>query len=99
MKYKSLNFILHWKFLSVYLCTSRKWILENSADLDQSHTIGSEYIPFQKTNGIYHRFPIQTKKSQTEGKQIMPKTRFIEFAALSVGLRAWISRSASETDV
>ena len=29
---------------------------------------------------------------------IMPETRFIEFPALSVNPRVWISRSASETD-
>ena len=40
---------------------------------------------------------MQTEKSQPEGKQIMPNTRF-EFPALSVDQRVEISRSASETD-
>ena len=39
------------------------------------------------TNRIYHRSLRQTEKSQTEGKQILPETRFIEFPALSVSLR------------
>ena len=48
---------------------------------------------------IYHRSPMQTKKSQPESKQIMSETRFAEFPALSIDRRVWISRSASETDV
>ena len=35
----------------------------------------------------------------TEGKRIMPGTRFTEFPALSVDPRDEISRSASETNV
>ena len=42
---------------------------------------------------------MQTEKSQTEGKRIMPQTRFTEFPALSVDPKVGISRSASETDV
>ena len=34
-------------------------------------------------NRIYHRFPMQTEKSQPEGKRIMPVTRLTEFPALS----------------
>ena len=51
-----------------------------------------------KTNRIYHRSPTQTEKSKSEGKRIMPETRFTEFPALSVDPRVGISRSASETD-
>ena len=50
------------------------------------------------TNRIYHRAPVQTEKSQPEGKRIMPETRFTEFSALSVDPEVGISRSASETD-
>ena len=49
-------------------------------------------------NRIYHRSPMQTEKCQSEGKWIMPETRFTEFPALSVDTRVDISRSASETD-
>ena len=38
------------------------------------------------------------EKSQPEGKQIMPETRFTEFPALSVDQRVGISWSASKTD-
>ena len=40
---------------------------------------------------IYQQFPMQTEKSQPEGKQIMPETNFTEFTALSVDPRAGIS--------
>ena len=49
-------------------------------------------------NRIFHRSSMQTEKSQPECKQIMPETRFTEFAALSVDPSVWILRSASETD-
>ena len=49
-------------------------------------------------NRIQHRSPMQTEKSQPDGKRIMPETRFSEFPALSVDPRVKISRSASETD-
>ena len=52
----------------------------------------------QRKNRIFHRSPIQTEKSQPEGKRIMPETRFTKFPALSVDPRVGISRSASETD-
>ena len=52
----------------------------------------------KEINRIYRRFPMQTKKSQPEGKRIMAETRFTEFPALSVDPRVGISRSASETD-
>ena len=52
-----------------------------------------------KTNRIYHRSLMQTKKSQPSGQRIMSETRFTEFPALSVDPRVWISRSASETDI
>ena len=42
---------------------------------------------------------MQTDKAQTEGKQIMPETRFAEFPALSVDPRVGISVSVLETDV
>ena len=35
---------------------------------------------------------MQTEKSQPEGKQIKPETKFTEFPALSVDLRFGISR-------
>ena len=42
---------------------------------------------------------MHTEKSQTEGKRIMPETRFTEFPELSVDPRVEISRSASKTYV
>ena len=48
---------------------------------------------------IYHQPPMQTEKSQPEGKRIMPERRFSEFPALSVDPRDGISWYASETDV
>ena len=48
---------------------------------------------------IYHGPPIQTEKSQPEGKRIMPETRFTEFPVLSIGPRVGISQSAPETNV
>ena len=47
----------------------------------------------------WDRSPMQTENSQTEGKRIIPETRFTEFLALSVDPRVGISWSASETDV
>ena len=49
-------------------------------------------------NEIHHRSPMQTEKSQPEGKRMMPETRFTEFPALSVDPRAGISLYASELD-
>ena len=49
-------------------------------------------------NSICDRSPMQTEKSQPEGKRIMPEMRFTEFPALSVNARVGISRSAAETD-
>ena len=49
-------------------------------------------------NRICYRSPIQTEKSQPEGKRIIPKTRFTEFLAFSVDPRVGISRSALETN-
>ena len=46
----------------------------------------NELIQLIGTSRIYHRSPMQTKKSQPEGKQIMRETRFTEFTALSIGL-------------
>ena len=51
-----------------------------------------------KTNRIFHWSPMQTEKSQPEGKGIMPETRFTEFLALSNDPKAGISRSASKID-
>ena len=48
---------------------------------------------------ICQRCPMQTEKSQPEGKRIMPETRFTEFPAFSVDPRVGTSQSASETDV
>ena len=50
-------------------------------------------------NRIYHRSLMQTKKSQPEGKLIMPETRFTLFLALSVDLTIGVCWSAWETDV
>ena len=41
---------------------------------------------------------MHTKKSQPEGKRIMPETRFTKFPALSLDARVRISWSASETE-
>ena len=41
---------------------------------------------------------MQTEKSLTEDKQIMPEMRFTEFLAFSVDPRIEISQSALETD-
>ena len=51
------------------------------------------------TNRIYHRSPMQTEKSQPEGKRIMPEMKFTKCPELSVDPRAGISHSVSETDV
>ena len=48
---------------------------------------------------IYHRSPMQTEKSQSKGRRIMPETSFTEFPALSFNSRVGISRSALETDI
>ena len=40
---------------------------------------------------------MQTEESETEGKRIMPETRFNKFPALSVDPRVEMSRSASGT--
>ena len=50
-------------------------------------------------NRFYHRSLMKTEKSRSEGKRIMPETRFTEFPALSVDPKVWISRSASKTNV
>ena len=52
-----------------------------------------------KINRIYHRSPMQTEKSQPEGKRIMPETRFTEFPAFSVDPRVGVAPSASDIDV
>ena len=54
---------------------------------------------FAKINIIYHRSPIQTEKSNPEGKRIMPEKGLTELSTLSVDPRVGIPRSASETDV
>ena len=41
-------------------------------------TRGYPYLVCKK-NRMYHRSPMQTEKSQPEGKQIMLETRFTEF--------------------
>ena len=60
-------------------------------------TRGYPYLVCKK-NRIYYPSLMQTDISQSEGKWIMPETRFTEFLALSVDLRVWISWSASETN-
>ena len=50
-------------------------------------------------NRIYRRSPMQTEKSQPDGKRIKPETMFTDFPAKSVHPRAGISRSASETNI
>ena len=49
-------------------------------------------------NRIYQRSLMQTKKSQPDGKQIMPRTRFTGFPEVSVGPSVEVSWSASEGD-
>ena len=46
---------------------------------------------------FYRKSPMQTEKSQPEGKRILPETRFNQFPALSVDSWTEIFRSASET--
>ena len=53
---------------------------------------------FYRVNRLYHQSPMQTEKSQPEGKRIMPETRFTKFPALSFDPRVGISQSASETN-
>ena len=45
---------------------------------------------------ISHRFPMQTEKSNPEGKRIMLEMGFTEFPALSVDPKVGISLPASE---
>ena len=47
---------------------------------------------------IFHWSPMQTEKSQTNSKRIMPETKFAEFPEFSVNPRVGISRSASATE-
>ena len=42
---------------------------------------------------------MQTEKSQTEGKRILPETRFIELSEFYVDPMVGIFRSASESNV
>ena len=51
-----------------------------------------------RINRIYHRSPMQTEKSQPEGKRMTPETRFTEFPALSVDPRVGIPLSVPEID-
>ena len=43
---------------------------------------------------IFHRSPMQTEKSQPEGKRMMPETMYTEFPALSIDPMVGISPSA-----
>ena len=43
----------------------------------------------------YHRSPMQTEKSQPEGKRMVPETRFTEFPALSVDPRVILKATKS----
>ena len=56
------------------------------------------YFLVSVINKIYHWSPMQTEKSQPEGKRIVPERRFTEVPALSVDPRVGISWSTSETD-
>ena len=71
-------------------CSVNAYIVERSKARDS--------LECDRINRIYNRSPIQTEKSQPEGKCIMPETRFTEFPALSVDQRVGVSRFASETD-
>ena len=57
--------------------------------------VGKVYTEKGGMNRIYHRF----RKSQPEGKRIMPETRFTEFPTLSVDPKVGVSQSVPETDV
>ena len=68
------------------------------SDLDRN-TVSSDLFIEPQTNRIYHLYPMQTEKSQPEGKQIMLETRFTEFLTLSIDPRVEISGSTLESDV
>ena len=58
---------------------------------------GTDFFRDGKIPGrSYHWSPMGTEKSQPEGKQIMPETRFTQFLAFSIDPRV---QSAWETDV
>ena len=58
-----------------------------------------EFLLVLQTNRICHWSPMQTERSQPEGKRVMPETRFTEFPALSIDPRFGISQSVLETAV
>ena len=64
-----------------------------------STMLAQEYLPITSTQIESIISPMQTKKSQPEGKHIMPETIFTEFSALSVDPMVGISRSPLETEV
>ena len=57
------------------------------------------WLSLNRINRIFNRSPMQTEKSQSEGKRILSETKFTEFPVISVDLRVWISLSASVTGV
>ena len=68
-------------------------LAESRITREPNITVSSASENWRK-NRIYRRSPMQTEKSQPEGKGIMPERRFTEFPALSVDSRVGISRSA-----
>ena len=76
---------------------------KNKRDQSDKFVFVDTFYLLSKTINNYkeliRRSPMQTKKSQREGKRLMLETRFTEFPASSVGPRVGISRSASETDI
>ena len=60
---------------------------------------GKVYESHFEKNRIYPRLPMQIQIFQSEGKWIMPETRFNKFPALSVDPKVGISMSASDTDI
>ena len=84
-----------WLMAAIFVRGSKNLTIPKSK---QSYPRISSEIHVTKTDRIYHRSLKQTEKSQSEGKRIMPETRFTSFPALSVDLRVGISRSASDAD-
>ena len=75
---------------------------ESHQKLQQSYAAASAKEKFAmlllaagETYKIYHQSPMQTEKSQPEGKWIMSEKRFTKFAALSIDPRVGISLSDS----
>ena len=97
-----------YRLKSVSLMRSRIWAswlyFEHCVKLNmQAESSDWQQQVFQgrslRINKILHRLPMQTERSQPEGKRIFLEMRFTEFPAFSVDPRVGVSRSASETDV